>query len=190
MWTVFLDRDGVINRKREGDYVKSWKEFEFLPQAAEAIALLKRNGFSVIVVTNQRGVSLGRLSEHDLRAIHDGMQAELGKADAALHAIYYCPHAHDACDCRKPRVGMFLAARRDFPEVDFNRSFMIGDSMIDMQAAARLGIRKVFISQNGAKLASAMAGKGIAVDFWAASLREAVVQYLVRVAGTDVRTAR
>lgn len=180
---VFLDRDGVINRKPpEGDYVKSWEEFEFLPGASKAIARLKRCGFRVIVVSNQRGISLGKLCEEELRAIHARMRAELQKAGATLDAIYYCPHAHNSCKCRKPEVGMFLEARRDFPDIDFSRSFVVGDSTADMEAAARLGSKKVLIGERAATIAPALAEKRIRVDFTAPSLNEAVKE-LLRSAG-------
>src|SRR5581483_8560329 len=91
------------------------------------------------------GVSLGRLSEETLLEIHRKMGAEIRRAGAALDAVYYCPHDNDCCDCRKPRSGLFLRAQRDFPEISWQDSFVIGDSVSDMEAAERLACRKILI---------------------------------------------
>jgi D-glycero-D-manno-heptose 1,7-bisphosphate phosphatase len=139
MRTVFLDRDGVLNRKRpEGQYVTRWEEFEFLPRAAEGLHLLQEAGLRLIVVTNQRGVALGRLSEADLEAIHRRMAGELAQAGVRLAAVYHCPHDRGRCDCRKPGTGLFLRAQADFPDTDFGQSAVVGDSLSDLEAAARL----------------------------------------------------
>ena len=144
--TVFLDRDGTINHKApEGDYVKRPEEFSFLPGAKEALRILTDAGLRVIVVTNQRGIALGRMSEADLNQIHELMWAELSDAGAEIAAIYHCPHEQGQCDCRKPEIGMFLAAQRDFPGLEFERSVVIGDSQSDMQAAERLGAAQILI---------------------------------------------
>ena len=138
--TVFLDRDGTINRKAaEGDYVKSWAEFEFLPGAIEALALMRSSGLRLVVVTNQRGIARGLMSEEDLADIHARMRAELARHDADVDAIYFCPHAAGECDCRKPGTGMFEQARGDEPAIDFADSAMVGDSDSDMAAARAIG---------------------------------------------------
>src|SRR5215831_20903126 len=105
---VFLDRDGVINRKvAEGAYVTRWEEFQFLPGVAQAISLLNRAGWSVIVISNQRCVAKGLLSIETLEAIHQRMREELLVGGAKLDGIYYCPHEkEESCDCRKPAPGM------------------------------------------------------------------------------------
>ena len=143
--TIFLDRDGVINRKLEGDYVKSWEEFEFLPGVRAALAELTAARCRLIVVTNQRGVALGLMTEAELRQIHARMLAELAAVDARVDAVYYCPHDRHGCDCRKPLTGMFRQARRDFPAIDFARSAMIGDSLSDLEAGRSLGCHTIFI---------------------------------------------
>lgn len=95
---IFLDRDGVINRKApEGDYVKSWSEFEFLPGALEGLRMLGSLAERLIVVTNQRGVALGRMSERALHNIHEKMLAAVQEAGGRLDAVYYCPHEQGAC---------------------------------------------------------------------------------------------
>ena len=185
MSTVFLDRDGVINRKApEGDYVKSWQEFEFLPGVFDALRTLKQHGFRLIVVTNQRGVSLGKLLENDLRAIHDRMEAALRNARAELDAIYYCPHGLNSCNCRKPETGLFMQALRDFPAIRFSHSVVIGDSIVDMEAGARLRSKKVLIGVEPSPILSALAERNLQVDFAAPSLLEAVQGYLIQ-AGRD-----
>ena len=148
---VFLDRDGVINRKLpEGQYVTSPDALTLVPEAAVAIALLNRSGLKVLVVTNQRGISLGLYTEADLAAIHQRLSALLIVDDAHLDAIYYCPHAKNSCDCRKPRSGMFSQAFCDFPEADPSNSVMIGDSLSDIQAGHNLGMTTVFIGGDAA----------------------------------------
>ncbi len=101
---VFLDRDGVINKKAPGEgYITRAEDFEFLPRTAEAIALLNRAGFLVIVVTNQRGIARRLYSQSDLAQIHDKMKNDLAAAGARLDAIYFCPHDKEPrCTCRKP----------------------------------------------------------------------------------------
>jgi D-glycero-D-manno-heptose 1,7-bisphosphate phosphatase len=142
--TAFLDRDGTINVKApEGDYIKTPDELDLLPGAAEAIRLLNEARIRTIVVTNQRGIARGLMSADDLAAIHALLRSRLAAADASLDAIYYCPHEEGECDCRKPRTGMFVAARRDFLQIDFASSVVIGDSMRDVEAANAIGAKAV-----------------------------------------------
>jgi D-glycero-D-manno-heptose 1,7-bisphosphate phosphatase len=146
--TVFLDRDGTINRKPpEGDYVKSPEELELLPGAAEAVASLNAAGLLVVVVTNQRGIALGRMTEEDLERVHAKLREELAAAGAHVDVIHHCPHEQDECDCRKPRTGMFEAARRERPEIDFARSVVIGDSWRDVEAGRSIGARTIGIGE-------------------------------------------
>lgn len=141
MRTAFLDRDGTINVKApEGEYVTSWAEFSFLPGAVEAIGLLRERGWRVVVVTNQRGVALGRMSLADVEDIHDRMREA-----APLDAVYLCPHECDSCDCRKPNSGMFLQAQAEFPDIRFEECVVIGDAESDMEAGRRLGCRTILV---------------------------------------------
>jgi len=159
--------------------VKSWEEFEFLPGAIEALRLLKGHGYRVIVVTNQRGVSLGKLREEDLKTIHQRMIAKLQQNDAAPDAIYYCPHNLNSCDCRKPAIGLFLMAQRDFPDIQFTESYMVGDSAGDMKAGERLACKNVLIGTDAA-LVSLLELENIRIDFTAPSLLDAVRRYILR----------
>jgi D-glycero-D-manno-heptose 1,7-bisphosphate phosphatase len=144
---VFLDRDGVINRKApNGEYVTSWQDIQILPGAERAIALLNQAGRKVIVVTNQRGIALGRYSESDLFSIHEKLRAHLGSFDAHLDAIYHCPHDYGQCTCRKPGIGMFEQAFRDFPEACPQNSVMIGDLNSDIVAGASAGMKTILIT--------------------------------------------
>jgi D-glycero-D-manno-heptose 1,7-bisphosphate phosphatase len=147
--TVFLDRDGVINRRLPGDYVKTWAEFEFLPRAKEALALLTAANLRLIVITNQRGIARGLMTEADLHSIHARMLAELREAGAHVAAVYHCPHDRDACECRKPKTGLLLEAQRDFPEIDFSRAVVIGDAPSDIEAGRRAGCRTVIVGEAG-----------------------------------------
>jgi histidinol-phosphate phosphatase family protein len=149
--TVFLDRDGTLNVKApEGEYVTAWDEFTFLPGAREAVRLLTERGVRLIVVTNQRGIALGRMTEDDLTDIHRRMLDGLTAAGGEIARIYHCPHEADMCDCRKPEIGMFLQAQRDFPDIRFKHSAVIGDSSSDILAARRIGAKAVFLGDPGA----------------------------------------
>jgi D-glycero-D-manno-heptose 1,7-bisphosphate phosphatase len=139
---AFLDRDGVINQKALGDgYVTRWEELKFLPGVAEAIALLNRAGFCVIVVTNQRCVAKGLLTAIELDSMHQRMCRELAAMGAKIDGVYYCPHEKQPpCSCRKPEPGMLFAAAGEH-QVDLSSAWMIGDSEKDVEAGRRAGCR-------------------------------------------------
>jgi histidinol-phosphate phosphatase family protein len=151
---VFLDRDGVLNEKAsEGDYVKNWKEFRFLQDVPEALTTLKRLGFLLVVVTNQRCVARGIVSEKALDDIHRLMAEELRTCGAGLDAVYYCPHdASDRCDCRKPKPGMINMAIDDFRkkgmELDIENSYMIGDTEQDIVLGKTVGLKTVKVGSH------------------------------------------
>ena len=137
---VFLDRDGVINQKMpEGQYVSSVHEFHILPGVVEAIRRLKMAGYLVIVVTNQRGVALGQYTMEDLDKIHGALHAALRAESTDVDGIYVCPHEKNSCECRKPKPGLLLRAKKDFPQIEFAKSIMIGDSESDVQAGIAAG---------------------------------------------------
>jgi len=144
--TVFLDRDGVLNRKMpEGRYVASWSDFQPLPGVPQAIARLNRAGLRVIVVSNQRGIALGVYTSEDVRKIHAALQSWLQSQGAHIDAFYFCPHDLRQCNCRKPLPGLFHQAGAEFPEIDPASSIMIGDSLSDIQFAHRLGMSALFL---------------------------------------------
>lgn len=139
---AFLDRDGVINQKMpEGQYVTRWEEMLFLPGAAEAIFLLHRAGFRVIVVSNQRCVAKGLLTVQGLDSIHRCMCEKFAAAGATIDGVYYCPHDNQPpCSCRKPAPGLLLKAAREH-QLDLARSWMIGDSDTDVAAGRYAGCK-------------------------------------------------
>lgn len=145
---MFLDRDGVINRKAitEDDYVTSWEGMEILPGVPEAIARINQAGFQVIVVTNQRSVAKGLITVADLDSIHRHLSEYLLSKGATINAIYYCPHELEPpCGCRKPEPGMLFSAAREH-EIDLTSSWMIGDSEKDVDAGRRAGCKTAMIA--------------------------------------------
>ncbi len=145
---AFLDRDGTINRMLEGDYVKTWEEFQFLPGAAEAIRTLKAKGYLVIIVTNQSGISRGIMTEEDLREVHRRMREELAATGAQIDGIVHCPHApQDGCACRKPKPGLLLEAKAKWG-IDLAGSVLIGDMETDMEAGRTVGCNTIKVCTN------------------------------------------
>ena len=146
-WALFLDRDGVINRRLPGEYVKKWEEFEWLPGGLEAIVGLAQKFGRVFVVTNQQGIGKGLMTEEMLARIHASMLEEVADAGGRIDAVYHCPDlSTHKPNCRKPAPAMALQAKREFPEVDFRRSVMVGDSVSDMQFGQALGMFTVLVS--------------------------------------------
>jgi D-glycero-D-manno-heptose 1,7-bisphosphate phosphatase len=175
---VFLDRDGVINRKMpEGQYVKTWNDFHLLPGAAEAIAKLKRAGLLVIVATNQRGIALGLYRAEDVDQIHARLQRELAAQGAQIDGFYICPHDRDTCDCRKPLTGLFDQAKAAFPKILRETSLLIGDSLSDIEFGRNLGMTTIFIEGEAKDVEGRNIDNAIAAqlaDFCFGSLSEAV----------------
>jgi len=139
---VFLDRDGVLNVKApEGRYIAGWGQFELLPGVAAALRELRRRDSQarLFVITNQRGVARGLIDAASLEDLHRRMRAELSRADVELDGIYVCPHEANSCDCRKPEPGLLRQALADFPEVEPQRSVLIGESLADLELAQRFG---------------------------------------------------
>ena len=136
MKTVFLDRDGVINVRLVDDWAKTWDEFEFVEGSVEAVQMLKDAGYKLILITNQRAVSLGLLTMDGLREIHDKMQESFG---FKLDDIYICPHGRECTVCRKPAPGMLLDAAKDH-ELDLSETVFFGDSDTDKVAADAAGV--------------------------------------------------
>ena len=172
--TVFLDRDGTINRKRpEGDYVKTWDEFEFLRDALAGIRKISASGARIICVTNQRGIARHRMTEADLTAIHQQMLRAVHESGGRIDAIYYCPH-EGGCDCRKPMTGLFQRARTEFREIDFANSIVVGDAISDMEAASRLGCRTALVAspETDPLIRKQAARQGIQIDVCVGTLLE------------------
>lgn len=144
--TVFLDRDGVINEKMpEGEWVTHWSDFQVLPGVIQAIDTMKRSGLQVFVISNQRGVALGKFSAEDVREIHDRFQLMLEAVGTRVDGFYFCPHDRGQCNCRKPLPGLFEQAVADHPDIQAHTSVMIGDSKSDMEFGRALGMMTVFV---------------------------------------------
>lgn len=146
MRTIFLDRDGVINRNRaRGDYVKSWEEFQFLPGALGAIAKLTKAGFRLLVVTNQACVGKEIVPWITVQEIHARMMQEIARAGGRIDAVLCCPHTPQAgCDCRKPAPGLLRRAREEYG-VDLGQALLVGDSVVDVQTADAVGMPAIMV---------------------------------------------
>jgi D-glycero-D-manno-heptose 1,7-bisphosphate phosphatase len=176
---VFLDRDGVINRKRpEGEYVDCWNRFDILSGVETAIAALNRSGRRVIVISNQRGVALGLYTCAEVDKLHNRLQEHLASYGAEIAAIYYCPHDKNQCECRKPKPGLFHRAFQDFPDASALNSVMIGDSISDIEAAHKLGIRAIFVQGDPRTISPGSESAKALADGVANSLADAVERYL------------
>ena len=149
-WTLFLDRDGVINTELPGDYVKHWKDFHFESGVLEAMAMLNKTFRHIVLVTNQRGIGAGLMTEGDLHFIHDKMMEAIHTAGGRIDAIFYCPDEDRTSPHRKPHPYMGLKARERFPDILFQRSVMAGNSLSDMEFGKGLGMHTVFIDDKKA----------------------------------------
>jgi len=171
---VFLDRDGVINRDSP-TYIKSWDEFEFLPGSLEAMALLTRNGFTIIVITNQSIIGRGMAAPESLSHTHRQMSDAVAARGGRIHDIFFCPHnPEDGCDCRKPAPGLILKAR-DAYDIDLAGAVMVGDSAKDIECArsAGCGASVLVKTGNGHSAIDTLNEKGILPDYHAADLLDA-----------------
>jgi histidinol-phosphate phosphatase family protein len=135
-WCLFLDRDGVINRQIVGDYVRSWRQFQWLPNAATALKTLRDWAPHLVIVTNQQGIGKGLMSVQDVEGIHRKLRTELALEGVTIDAVQVCPHLEAAnCHCRKPSPGMVLEWLRKNPENHASLSIVVGDSGRDMELA-------------------------------------------------------
>lgn len=143
-WSLFLDRDGVINVRIFNQYVTKVEEFRFLPQVPETIATLSGYFGYVFVVTNQQGIGKGLMTEEDLNKIHTHMLLEIEKKGGSITRCYYAPGLVSPNNqLRKPKPGMALLAQRQYKQVDFRKSIMVGDTDSDILFGQRLGMRTV-----------------------------------------------
>lgn len=143
---LFIDRDGVINRRLVGDYVREWSQFEWLPQADEALAQLSRRFERVIIVTNQRGISRGFYTADDVMRIHSKLLFRVGQLGGCIDLALFAPEMEaTGSTWRKPDSGMALHAQQRFPEIDFEQSIMIGDMPSDMEFGHRLNMKCIHV---------------------------------------------
>ncbi len=188
---VFLDRDGTLNV--EVDYLRSPEQLQIYEGAAKAVRKLNNAGLITCVISNQSGVARGFLTEDHLTVIHAKLRAELSLEGAKLDQIYYCPHhptmGNDPyrleCECRKPKPGMFISAQREF-SIDLQRSFVVGDSLVDMQAAVAVGATPILVQTGyGGKTLKDCGGHNIQPQFVAESIVDAVEFILKQVEGRN-----
>jgi D-glycero-D-manno-heptose 1,7-bisphosphate phosphatase len=142
--TLFLDRDGVLNHQKEGSYILTWDEFIFYDGVLKAMQFFASQFKYIFIVTNQRGVGKGLMTEKELQQIHANMQKSIELAGGRIDGIYYCTELESAF--RKPAPGMALQAQKDFPDIDFNKSIMVGNSMSDMEFGRNIGAATVFVT--------------------------------------------
>lgn len=143
-WTLFLDRDGVINKRIYGGYVTSWDKLEFLPGVVEAISKFSGIFKYIFVVTNQQGVGKGLMNIDQLKSIHKDMIKEISLKGGLIKKVYFCTDLADKPEnCRKPGLWMAERAKEDFPDIDFGKSIMVGDSVSDIIFGKNAGMKTI-----------------------------------------------
>jgi histidinol-phosphate phosphatase family protein len=153
-WTLFLDRDGVLNEEIHDGYVNEWMEFKFYPDTLEALQSLSHCFNRIVVVTNQRGLGKGITKPASLETIHQNMTHEIVQHGGRLDKIYFCPDIDTNSYDRKPNPGMGMKAKADYPEIDFKRSIMVGNNLSDMLFGKNLGMYTVFITSTNPEMTS------------------------------------
>ena len=147
-WTLFLDRDGVINKKIDNDYVKQWIEFEFIEGVLDALKFLNTVFGNIIVVTNQQGIGKKLYRKEDLEIIHKNMLYEIAYHGGKIDKVYFSPYLKsENHPYRKPGIGMALKAKEDISTINFKQSIMVGDSMSDMEFGRNAGMKTIYISE-------------------------------------------
>lgn len=144
-WTLFIDRDGVINHEKQNDYIRNWREFQFYEGAKEALKTLADKFGKIIVVSNQRGVGKELMTEADLSSIHQHMQKQIETAGGHIDQVYYCTSTDARHPERKPNPGMALKAKKEVPSIDLFKSIMIGNNSSDMLFGRNAGLFTIFL---------------------------------------------
>ena len=145
-WTLFLDRDGVINHDKDNDYIRDWNEFRFYDTTLEAIAILTKYFHRIVVTTNQKGVGKGLMTVADLDNIHTHMLARVQAKGGRIDKVYYCSDLADDSINRKPNPGMAFQAKRDFADIDLSKSLIVGNRISDMGFGRNAGMQTVFVA--------------------------------------------
>jgi histidinol-phosphate phosphatase family protein len=171
-WTLFLDRDGVLNRRIPDDYVRTIEELEIMEGVTDAIAEAAGRFGRIVVVTNQQGIGKGLMTERNLSDIHRYLLESVMEQGGRIDAFYHAPHlAAENNPMRKPGPGMGHAAQKEFPEIDFSKSVMVGDSDSDIRFGLDLGMKTVFITTKRDRTE-------LPADLYAGSLQEAITKIL------------
>ena len=145
-WTLFLDRDGVINKRIIGGYVSKINEFEFNPNVVEAIASLTNVFQYIFVVTNQQGIAKGIMTERNVLEVHTYMKNQIHMAGGKVDKCYFAPNkAGVKDDMRKPNPYMALLAKKEFPQIQFDKCIMVGDTDSDIVFGRNLGMKTVLV---------------------------------------------
>lgn len=144
-WTVFIDRDGVINYEKENDYIYNWNEFKFYEDVKPAMKIIADMFGKVIIISNQRGVGKGLMTEAALLEIQDKMKSEIEKAGGRIDRIYYCTAVNPYDYFRKPNPGMALQAKNECPEIDLAKTVMVGNKLSDMEFGRNAGTHTVYL---------------------------------------------
>ena len=152
-WTLFLDRDGVINTRLVDDYVKNINEFQFIPGVLEAFKIFAEKFGHIIIVSNQQGVGKGIMTMQDVESVHDYMLKEIEKQQGRIDAIYVCPQLKsDPDNFRKPSPRMAYMAQHDFPDIDLEKSIMVGDMNSDLEFGKNCGMFTVVVGNEPIKI--------------------------------------
>ena len=144
-WTLFLDRDGVINEEKEDSYIFHFGEFRFYEGALDALQRFAEVFGHIVIVTNQRGVGKGLMTAADLQDIHLKMVEAIVARGGRIDRIYFADSLDNAHPLRKPQPGMAHAAQRDLPSIDLARSVMVGNNISDMEFGRNAGMYTVFL---------------------------------------------
>ncbi len=145
-WTLFLDRDGVINVEKNEDYVKSWDEFEFYKESLLALPMLANKFRTIVITTNQKGIGRGLMTHTDLADIHTNMIHRINQVGGRIDEIFYCADLENDSPNRKPQPGMALQAKSQFPNINFAESIMVGNRTSDMHFGRNAGLHNVFLA--------------------------------------------
>jgi histidinol-phosphate phosphatase family protein len=145
-WTLFLDRDGVINHEKKEDYIRNWAEFKFYTESLAALPLLAQKFSRIIITTNQKGIGKGWMTDADLALIHENMTNQIIEVGGRIDAIFYCSDLDNESYNRKPQPGMAYQAKDKFPSIDFTKSIMVGNRMSDMEFGRNAGMHTVYLA--------------------------------------------
>lgn len=154
-WSLFLDRDGVINHEKENDYIRHWDQFVFYTGVKEAIKKLAEKFGNIFIISNQRGVERGFLTESVLSEIHKNMIQEIEETGGRIDKIYFCTAIDDKHPDRKPNPGMAFRAKKEFPEIDLSKAIMVGNKPGDIMFGHHAGMYSVFIKSTHPELSPA-----------------------------------